>query len=191
MVKEDVVVVVEYWILLSYTQYYLAIERNEIGSLVQIWMDLETTNGNPLQCSCLENPRDGGAWWAAVYGVAWSRTWLKRPGSSSRDCHIEWNQNEKKRHWYINQSYGLCGRGRGRGWGDLGEWHWNMYNMYEMSRQSRFDARYLDAWGWCTGTTQRDGMGREEGGGFRMGNTCIPVADSFWCLTKLIQYCKV
>ena len=37
----------------------------------------------------------------------------------------------------------------------------------------------LDAWGWCTRTTQRDGMGREEGGGFRMGNTCIPVADSF------------
>ena len=29
----------------------------------------------------------------------------------------------------------------------------------------------LDVWGWCTGTTQRDGMGREEGGGFRMGNT--------------------
>ena len=37
----------------------------------------------------------------------------------------------------------------------------------------------LDAWGWCTGTTQRDGLGREEGGGFRMGNTCIPVAVSF------------
>ena len=36
-----------------------------------------------------------------------------------------------------------------------------------------------EPWGWCTGTTQRDGMGREEGGGFRMGNTCIPVADSF------------
>ena len=31
-------------------------------------------NGNPLQCSCLENPRDGGAWWAAVYGVAESDT---------------------------------------------------------------------------------------------------------------------
>ena len=42
-----------------------------------------------------------------------------------------------------------------------------------------------------TGSTQRDGMGREEGGGFRMGNTCIPVADSFRCLAKLIQYCKV
>ena len=37
----------------------------------------------------------------------------------------------------------------------------------------------LDDWGWYTGTTQRDGMGREEGGGFGMGNTCIPVADSF------------
>ena len=34
-------------------------------------------NGNPLQCSCLENPRDGGAWWAAVYVVAQSRTRLK------------------------------------------------------------------------------------------------------------------
>ena len=40
-------------------------------------------NGNPLQCSCLENPRDGGAWWAAVYGVAHSRTRLKRLSSSS------------------------------------------------------------------------------------------------------------
>ena len=35
-------------------------------------------NGNPLQCSCLENPRDGGALWAAVYGVAQTRTRLKR-----------------------------------------------------------------------------------------------------------------
>ena len=34
-------------------------------------------NGNPLQCSCLENPRDREAWWAAIYGVAQSRTWLK------------------------------------------------------------------------------------------------------------------
>ena len=40
-------------------------------------------NGNPLQCSCLENPRDRGAWWAAVYGVAQSRTRLKWLSSSS------------------------------------------------------------------------------------------------------------
>ena len=40
-------------------------------------------NGNPLQCSCLENPRDRGAYWAAVYGVAQSRTRLKQLSSSS------------------------------------------------------------------------------------------------------------
>ena len=40
-------------------------------------------NGNPLQCSCLENPRNGGAWWAAVDGVAQSQTRLKWLGSSS------------------------------------------------------------------------------------------------------------
>ena len=50
-------------------------------------------NGNPLQCSCLENPRDGGAWWAAVYGVAQSRTRLKWLSSSF-----------SARYWeYINQ----------------------------------------------------------------------------------------
>ena len=46
-------------------------------------------HGNPLQCSCLENLRDGGAWWAAVYGVAQSRTWLKRLSSSSIDSLTE------------------------------------------------------------------------------------------------------
>ena len=51
-------------------------------------------NGNPLQCSCLENPRDSGAWWAAVYGVAQSQTRLKRlssSSSSSSSAHLsEW-----------------------------------------------------------------------------------------------------
>jgi len=47
---------------------------------------------------------------------------------------------QQKRHWCIEQSYGLCGRGRG--WEDLGEWHWNMWNvMYETRCQSRFNAR--------------------------------------------------
>ena len=45
--------------------------------------------------------------------------------------------------------------------------------------------------GWCTGMTQRDGMGREVRGGFRMGNTCTPMADSCQCMAKPIQYCKV
>ena len=42
---------------------------------------LEKEMGNPLQCSCLENPRDGEAWWAAVYGITQSRTRLNRLSS--------------------------------------------------------------------------------------------------------------
>ena len=54
-------------------------------------------NGNPLQCSCLENPRDWGAWWAAVYGVAQSQTWLKWLSSSS----LFWERSQENtfREW--------------------------------------------------------------------------------------------
>ena len=45
-------------------------------------------NGNPLQCSCLENPRNGGAWWAAVYGIAQSRTRMKQLSSSSSSIEL-------------------------------------------------------------------------------------------------------
>ena len=45
-------------------------------------------NGNPLQCSCLENPRDGGAWWAAVYGVTQSQTQLKWLSNSSSSISL-------------------------------------------------------------------------------------------------------
>ena len=49
-------------------------------------------NGNPLQCPCLDNPRDGGAWWAAIYGVPQSRTWLKwLSSSSSSSDRLTWN----------------------------------------------------------------------------------------------------
>ena len=58
-------------------------------------------NGNPLQCSCLENPRDGGAWWAAVYGVAQSRTRLKRLSSSSSSL-----LSVKERSRWLSQGHG-------------------------------------------------------------------------------------
>ena len=45
-------------------------------------------NGNPLQCSCMENPRDGGAWWAAVHGVAQSRARLKQLSSSRQELRL-------------------------------------------------------------------------------------------------------
>ena len=54
-------------------------------------------NGTPLQYSCLENPRDGGAWWTAVCGVAQSRTWVKRLSSSSsrhgKQAPWHWTEN--------------------------------------------------------------------------------------------------
>ena len=51
---------------------------------------IEEENGNPLQCSCLENPRDGGAWWVAVYGVAQSWKRLKRLSSGSSFDLLIW-----------------------------------------------------------------------------------------------------
>ena len=59
-------------------------------------------NGNPLQCSCLENPRDGGAWWAAIYGVTQSRTRLKRLSSSSSKCLI--NDSDNRRSKYLKEA---------------------------------------------------------------------------------------
>ena len=53
------------------------------GSISGLKRSPREGNGNPLQCSCLENPRDGGAWWAAIYGIAQSWTRLMVLSSSS------------------------------------------------------------------------------------------------------------
>ena len=74
---------------------------------------------------------------------------------------------QQKRHWCIEQSFGLCGRGRR--WDNLGEWHWNTYNIiYGTSHQSRFHARY-----WMLGASALGrprgmvwGGRREEGSGW-------------------------
>ena len=55
----------------------LPANARDTGSIPGLGRSLGEGNGNPLQCSCLENPRDGGAWWAAIYGVARSQTRLK------------------------------------------------------------------------------------------------------------------
>ena len=74
-------------------------------------------NGNPLQCSCLENPRDGGALWAAVYGVAQSRTRLKRLSSSSSSPRTATatprgnitKQNDTNINRFLNRHRFCCG----------------------------------------------------------------------------------
>ena len=53
-----------------------ACNAGDLGSIPGLGRSLGEGNGNPLQCSCLENPMDRGAWWATVYGVAKSQTWL-------------------------------------------------------------------------------------------------------------------
>ena len=74
-------------------------------------------NGNPLQCSCLENPRDGRAWWAAIYGVVQSQTRLKQLSKAS--ATTSWKESydqprqriKKQRHYFTNK--GLSRQGYG------------------------------------------------------------------------------
>ena len=95
---------------------------------------------------------------------------------------------QQKRYRCTEQSCGLCGRGWV--WDDLGEWHWNMYIIIcEMDPQVWCLGQ--GAQGWCTGMTQRVGMGREVGGEFRMGNSCTHVVDSCQCMAKPLKYCKL
>ena len=76
------------------------------------YLSLETTsreggggNGNPLQCSCLENPRDRGAWWAAVYGVTQSRTRLKWLSSSREGTCEEKIERHEITYWECFAAY--------------------------------------------------------------------------------------
>ena len=59
-------------------------------------------NGNPLQCSCLENPKDSGAWWAAIYGVSQSQTRLKQLSSSSSKETLDPIMSMKMKQWLEN-----------------------------------------------------------------------------------------
>ena len=77
-------------------------------------------NGDPLQCSCLENPRDRGAWWAAVYGAAQSRTRLKWLSSSSSGLHY----SSTSVGWLCCTGSGLGGWGSGPKLGSQTHWTW-------------------------------------------------------------------
>ena len=89
---------------------------------------------------------------------------------------------QKKRHRCIEETFGLCGRRRG--WDVSREQHRNMYIIWVKQITGPGWMHETSAQSWCTGMTQRDGMGKEVGGGFRMGNTCKSMADSFQCMTK-------
>ena len=96
---------------------------------------------------------------------------------------------QQKRQMYRTVFWTLWETARVGWFGRMALKHVN-YHMWNES-PVQVQCMIQGARGWCTETTQRDGMGREEGGGFRMGNMCIPVADTCWCMAKPIQYCKV
>ena len=125
----------------------------------------------------------------------------RNPGAERVTCYVRWYKNvtvgnnnpvyetAKETVMYRTVLWTLRERERVGRFGRIALKHVKYHVWNEMPVQVW--CTILDAWDWCTGTTQRDGMGREEGGGFRMGNTCTPVADSCWYMAKPIQYCKV
>ena len=94
----------------------LRVRHDRVTSLSLFTLYIGEGNGNPLQCSCLENPRDGGAWWAAVYEVAQSRTRLKWLSSSSRISSWQTSKGQRFRLFqFVNP--------RPWGWGER-QWLW-------------------------------------------------------------------
>ena len=101
---------------------------------------IEEGNGNPLQCSCLEHPRDGGAWWAAVYGVTQSRTRLKQlsSSSSSSEIYLDWCSNAPQKVPSNTEKVKIPGREReGRKETEAVPWE-----------NSSF--LFLKTWGWSS-----------------------------------------
>ena len=86
-------------------------------------------NGNPLQCSCLENPKDGGVWWAAIYGVAQSRTWLKW-FSSSKCPHLVWTKQQQDNLLIYFQLTSSITNISGKYWNNLGHFFTLRYSFH-------------------------------------------------------------
>ena len=89
---------------------------------------------------------------------------------------------DRKIHRCIEQTFGLCGRRQG--WDDLRDSFKTCVFSSVKQIASPGWMHEASAQRWYTGMTQRDGMGREMGGGFRMGNTCKSMADSCQCMAK-------
>ena len=89
---------------------------------------------------------------------------------------------QQKRHRCWNSLLGSVGEGKAGMMWEMVLKHVN----YHMRNESPVQVRCMrqGARGWCTGMTQRDGIGREVGGGLRMGNTCTLMADSCECMAK-------
>ena len=122
-------------------------------------------HGGPLQYSCLDNPMDREAWQATVHWVT------KSQDTTEITQHAHMLQTGRKGPSILSS---------------------RSLTQVDNSISGREAVPFKQgARGWCTEMTQRDGMGREDGGGFRMGNTCTPVVNPYQCMAKTLQYCKV
>ena len=128
-------------------EYYSAIKKNTFESVLMRWMKLEPI----IQSEVSQKEKHQYSILTHIYM------------EFRKMVTITLCARQQKRHRCIEQSFGLCGRGRG--WDDLGKWHWNTYTIiYEMNHQSRFNAWYrmlgAGALGWPRGMVPR---GRWEG----------------------------
>ena len=83
------------WVTFTFAFNYM-LTMHTVHTRATTGIEGQGRNGNPLQCSCLENPRDSGAWWAAVYGVTQSRArlmWLRKQANKPR-AEIKWNTEQ-------------------------------------------------------------------------------------------------
>ena len=153
-------------------EYYSIVKKNTFESVLMKWMKLEPI----IQSEVSQKEKHQYSILTHIYGI-------------KKTVMTILYARQQKRHRCKEQTFGLCGQRRV--WDDLREQHWNMYNtICKIDDQCKFDA-WNGTQSRCSGTTQRDGEGRESGEGVQDGDTCTPVADSCWCMAKPRQYCRV
>ena len=152
---------------------YSAIKKNTFESVLMRWMKLELI----IQSEVSQKEKHQYSILPHIYGIY-------KDGNYNPVC-----ETAKETQMYRTVFWTLWERARVGWFGRMALKH-VYYCMWNKSPVQVW-CMIQDAWGWCTGMTQRDGMGREVGGGFRMGNTCTSVADSCQCMAKPIQYCKI
>ena len=155
-------------------EYYSAIKKNTFESVLMRWVKLEPI----IQSEVHQKKKHQYSILTHIYM------------EFRKMVMITLFAREEKRHRCIEQFFGLCWKRERVGWfGRMALKH--VYYHIRNESPVQVQCKIQDVWGWCTGMTQRDGMGREVGGEFRIGNTCMPVVNSCLCMTKPIQYCKV
>ena len=147
-------------------EYYSAIKKNAFESVLMRWMKLEPI----IQSEVSQKEKHQYSILTHIYGI-------QKDGNDNPTC-----ETAKETQMHRTVFWTLWEKARVGWFGRMALKH-VYYHMWNRS-PVQVQCMRQGAQGWCTGMTQRDGMGREVGGGFRMGNTCAPVADSCQCMAK-------